>query len=244
MKRLRLCQLILCAAISLGLGYSALATPEPNPIPAAWELNLDPSPVMRIQVDTGRGTRTYWYMLYTVTNQTAQDIDFHPEIVRVNEIESELAVDKVSEQPDQAPMVSVDPAIVGLDNRVYQAIAKRHARTHPFLVTPVYAIGRLLQGKDNARTSVAVFPDLDARVSKFTIYFGGLSGEKLTRPNPSYDSARKVSGTETNGHGGSEVNPKIFVLRKTLAIPYTLPGDVRTRPNAQPVLGRMSWVMR
>ena len=235
--------LALCAAAIAVLSTNAQATPEPNPVPVAWELSLEPSPLMRIQVDTGSGPKIYWYMLYTVTNNTGQDIDFHPEIVRVNEIESELAVEKISERPDQAPTVCVDPAIVGLNNQVYKAIAERHARTHPFLVTPVNAIGRLLQGKDNARTSVAVFPDLDPRVSRFTIYFGGLSGEKVTRPNPSYDSSRAAQGSKSNGHGDDE-NPKLFVLRKTLSIPYTLPGDVRTRQNAQPVLGRMTWVMR
>lgn len=232
---------ILCAMVVAASSLSARATPEPNPIPTAWELSLDPSPIMRISVDG----RNYWYMLYTATNNTGQDIDFLPEIVRVNEIDTELPEDKVSQQPNAASTVTVDPAIVGLNARVYQAIAQRHARTHPFLVTPVSAIGRLLQGKDNARTSVAVFPALDPRVSSFTIYFSGLSGEKIVRPNPAYDATKASRTGQSNGHSGNdESNPKLFVLRKTLAIPYTLPGDVRTRANAQPVLGRMNWVMR
>lgn len=233
---------ILCAIVVAAVGLSARATPEPNPIPSAWELSLEPSLPMRINVDG----RDYWYMLYTVTNNTGQDIDFLPEIVRVNEIDTELPEEKVSQQPTAAPTVTVDPAIVGVSARVYQAIAQRHAKTHPFLVTPVQAIGRLLQGRDNARSSVAVFPALDPRVSNFTFYFGGLSGEKIIRPNPAYDATKAASrGGQSNGHGGDdESNPKLFVLRKTLAIPYTLPGDVRTRANAQPVLGRMTWVMR
>lgn len=221
--------------------FPALATPEPSTIPVAWELGLEPSQMLRIQADG----RTYWYMLYTVTNNTGQDIDFLPEIVRVSEIETEVPADKVSQQPDQASRLIVDPAIVGLNARVYQAIAQRHARTHAFMVTPVEAIGRLLQGRDNARTSVAVFKELDPRVSKFTIYFGGLSGEKIVKPNPMYDAAKASRSDQTNGHASDdESNPKLFVLRKTLAIPYTLPGDVRSRATAQPALGRMTWVMR
>lgn len=214
------------------------AEPAPSPIPTAWELTLQPATPTRIQADG----RTYWYMLYTVINNTGQDVDFHPDIVRVNEIESELTAEQAAAQPDQAPKVTIDPAIVGVPTRVYQAIANQHARTHPFLVTPVKAISRLLQGKDNAITSVAVFPDLNPRVSKFTIYFGGLSGEKIAKPNPVYSSRSSTAdaGTASN----DEANPKLFVLRKTLAMPYTVPGDASTRRTAAPVLGRMTWVMR
>jgi hypothetical protein len=215
------------------------AQPEPSPTPTTWELSLQPSPLERITVDGPKGPRTFWYLLYTVTNTTGQDVDFNPEIVRVNEVDTELPADKVDSQPEKAPHLSVDPAIIGLDSRVFRAIQQRHARTHPFLVPPVKAIDRLLQGKDNARTSVAVFPDFDPRVSKFTLYFGGLSGERITRPNPAYD-ARKAS----DAGGGAPATPKFFVLQKTLALPYTLPGDVRTRRTATPVPGRMTWVMR
>ena len=37
---------------------------------------------------------------------------------------------------------------------------------------------------------------------------------------------------------------RVFVLQKTLAMPYTLPGDVNSRRAATPVLGKMEWVMR
>lgn len=221
------------------------AEPAPDPVPASWELKFDPSPMTRIQVDTGSGPRTYWYMLYTVTNNTGQDVEFMPEIVRVSEIESELPAEKVADRPAEAPTIRVEPSMVGLDSRIYQAIAQRHARTHPFLVTPVEAIGRLLQGKDNARSSVAVFKDLDPRVSRFTIYFGGLSGERKALPNPSFDARRAAAEQKSDGSStGEEKTLKLFVLRKTLAIPFTLPGDVRTRPRAEPALGRMTWVMR
>lgn len=232
--------------VPFGLFFAALPArgqPEPNPIPVSWELKFEPSSIQRINVTIDGEARTFWYMLYTVVNQTGQDVDFHPEIVRVNEIESEVPAEKAESAPDRAPRLTVDPAIVGVRSEVFQAIARRHRRTHPFLATPVSAISRLLQGRENALTSVAVFPDLDPRVSRFTIYFSGLSGEVVTRPNPMY---RPDSGGEkVNGHRpGKPQPPRQFVLRKTLAIPYTLPGDERTRRAADPVLGRMEWVMR
>ncbi len=225
---------------------SAGGPPEPSPVRTSWELSFEPSPPMRISVDAGKGSRGYWYMLYTVTNNTGEDVDFHPEIVRVNEIESELPAEKASKHPRKASGIGVDPAMVGLHPKVFREIQQRHAKTSPFLVSPIHAIGKLLQGKDNARTSVAVFPDLDPRVSKFTLYIAGLSGEWISKPNPMYDPRRPTpDASQASGEtaGGAE-NPKFFVLRKTLAMPYTLPGDAKTRGSASPVLGKMSWVMR
>jgi hypothetical protein len=207
------------------------AAPEPAATRVAWELKLETSAPTRIEV----GGTIYWYILYTVNNDTGQDVDFQPEIVRVSEIDTELPADKVAKQPNQASQILTDPSIVGVPSPVFAAIQQLTARTHPFLVTPVKAIGRILQGKDNAVTSVAVFKDLDPRAGKFTIYFSGLSGEQRSLPNPKYDPK---AGDK------SETNPKVFVLRKTLAMPYTLPGDARTRRVATPALGRLTWVMR
>lgn len=238
------------------LAAAAFGQPEPSPAPVSWELKFEPTPPARIQVDTGNGARTYWYLLYTVTNETGQDIDFHPEVVRVNEIESEATIEQAHSQPAKAPHITVDPAVVGLHTRIYEAIKERHKKTHPFLKPPVEAIGRLLQGKDNARSSVIVFPDLDPRISSFTIYVTGLSGEVVTRPNPlsgkmpaggkaKQSSSEDEGGGQSNAKGSDgEKNPKFFVLRKTLALPYTMPGDTNTRRTAEPKLGRMTWVMR
>jgi hypothetical protein len=212
----------------------AFAPPEPSPTRVTWELQLEPTAPTRILVDTDHGQRAYWYMLYTVTNNTPQDIDFHPEIVRVSEIASEVPEDQAEAKADKAAKLTVEPSLVGVHPKIFQAIKTLHAKTHPFLVEPVKAISKLKQGRDNALTSVAVFPELDPRVGKFTIYVGGLSGESVTKNNPMYDAKKPTS----------DDNQAVFVLRKTLAIPYTLPGDERTRKTAEPALGRMEWVMR
>lgn len=241
-------QLTLCVLCLLGLSVTAVsAPPEPSPVRTAWELSFEPTPPMRISVDVGKGAQTYWYMLYTVSNNTGDDVDFHPEIDRVNEIESDLPAEFVGVRAQGAPRITVDPAMVGLHPKIFRAIKDRHARTHPFLVSPIEAIGKLLQGKDNARSSVAVFRALDPRVSRFTFYIGGLSGERITKRNPLYNASRPgAAGAQAMGKvsvsdGGI---PKFFVLRKTLAIPYMLPGDAETRRSAKPALGKMTWVMR
>lgn len=238
---------VLSGVVFLALASTASRAwgqPEPSPVRVSWELSFEPTPPLRIEVDTGKGARVYWYVLYTVTNNTGDDVDFHPEIVRVNEIESDLPSEKVRQRPEAAPSITVDPALVGLHRDVFRAIQRLHSKTHPFLAEPVEAIGKLLQGKDNARTSVAVFRELDARVSRFTIYVSGLSGERVTKRNPLYVPGRAGSGRSAGTGGAETETPKYFVLRKTLALPYTLPGDTRTRRTATPALGRMTWVMR
>lgn len=217
--------------------------PKPSPTPVSWELQIDLSEPTRIVVPGETGPRTYWYFLYTVANNTGRDVPFHPEIVRVNEIDSEAPVEHAMQNPSIAAELSVDASIVGGHPRVFRAIRDKHKKTHPFIVSPIQAIGPLLQGADNARTSAAIFPELDTRVGKFTIYFSGLSGEIVTRRNPGYDKSLAAE----RGTGLEELEleaQKNFVLRKTLALPYTLPGDVNTRRVATPVLGRTTWVMR
>jgi hypothetical protein len=231
---------------SLVAAMTVLAQPRPSPTPVSWELIFKPSPPMRVQVDTGKGPATYWYMIYTVVNNTGQDIDFFPEVVRVSEIDSELPGKGTTTRPDGGPGMIVEEAVVGIHPKVFQAIKQLYAKTQPYLVPPVEAIGRLLQGQDNARTSLVVFSDVDPRASKFTIYFAGLSGEQVSVPNPRYDPKRVKKGDkpERGQPAKDQENPEFFVLRKTLAMPYTLPGDAKTRPMATPAAGALTWVMR
>lgn len=226
----------LAAAWGLFLPPTGRAEPKPSPSPVEWELKFTFQDPQRIEVKLPgeRHPKTYWYVLYHIVNNTSEDRDFVPVIERVAEIDSELPADQVEKNPAQAPAIQTAHQLVGLDPVVFRAIKARHARTHPFLVAPVEAITRVKQGKDNALDSVAVFEDLDRRVARFTVFVGGLSGERTRQPNPAFDAKKPVD----------EKNPRWFVLQKTLAIPYTLPGDPNTRGNAVPALGRLHYVMR
>lgn len=233
---------LLVVAASAYIAAAVRAEPEPSPAPVAWELNFKPSQLERITAPDRSGRqRTYWYLIYRVINNTGQDVDFLPAIERVSEIDSEIPADQAEKNPQAASQILVDPAITGIDPSVFRAIKQRHARTYPLLVSPVDVIGRIRQGIDNSRDSVAVFPELDPRVSRFTIYVGGLSGERITRPNPMY---RKPAGEARTLSAEDPKNLPVFVLQKTLALPYSLPGDVNTRRYATPELGRPTWVMR
>lgn len=235
-RTLALSVLVLSAATATS---SLRAEPQPTPAPTKWELTFKPDQLQKINANG----RTYWYLIYRVVNNTGEDVDFLPVIERVSDITTEQPVEKAEQSPDKASKLIVDPALTGVDISVFKAIKQRHARTYPLLVSPVEVIGRIRQGIDNSRESVAVFKDLDPRVSKFTIYVGGLSGERQTLPNPSYRKPAKPADGSV-AVAPDEKNPPVFVIQKTLALPYTLPGDASTRRYATPALGRPDWVMR
>ena len=62
----------------------------------------------------------------------------------------------------------------------------------------------------------------------------GLSGETTRLANPKFDADSLESDN----------NVQFFVLRKTLAVHYELPGDPRSRNLAKPTRVKREWVMR
>lgn len=206
---------IVATVTCLAWGY-----PKPSIVATAWELDFKFRDIRRITLDVpGQGRRTYWYMVYTVTNDTGRDVAFHPECT--------LVTDQLKAYSSE---VGVHPAVI-------KAIKARYENTYPWLEHPREPVGKLLQGKDNARDTIAVWPDFAPKTSEFTIYVGGLSGEVTTVPNPMF-----VRGTSD-----PKKVPEKFVLRKTLYIQYALPTDPASRNRTDPARsGRppIGWVMR
>ncbi len=183
-----------------------------------WELDFtfhDPQRI-RLTLPGDDFATTFWYLLFRVENGTGRDIQFFP----------------------QAELVTHSLEVVSGGDRispsVYDAIRARHRATEPFLQEPRRVTGTLLQGPDNARHSMVVFRQFNLEDNEFTLYFSGLSGEIRQVQNPAFDSSVAVS----------EDNPRLFTLRKTLAIKYRLPGDPTTRGLAEPIRVSREWVMR
>lgn len=196
----------------------ALAAPQPSVAARNWQLDFEFEDLHRFDIvlPGDRQPTTFWYVLYTVTNNSGKDVQFYPSFELVTStFQVVTAGDNIS------PSVN-------------EAIAAQHRRTHPFFRDPTQVSGLLLQGPDNARTSAAIFRDFDPAANSLTVYVGGLSGEIVSVPNPTYDPNQPESAE----------NQRFFPLRKTLAIPYDLPGDERTRQNATPIRKKLDWVMR
>jgi hypothetical protein len=155
--------LALVAAFLIGGGAGLLATrpasafPTPSIAPIAWEIDLKYRHPRRMVVESGQGTRAYWYMLYTVTNNSDSELFFVPAI--------ELLTGDGR----------VLPANRNIPRSVFDAIASR-ARSMD-LTLPQDMSAKLLVGEDQARSSVAIWEEPSAEMGTFDIFFGGLSGE-------------------------------------------------------------------
>lgn len=204
--------LLLASALPLN------AAPKPSIIGKDWQLAITYSDPQRmsIRLPGDEHETTFWYVMYTVTNKGRLEVPFFPTF--------ELVTDQLS-------------VITGgedISPTVYDAIRKRHRKTHPFFRDPNSMYGPVLPGEDNSRTSAIAFRQMDLGVNRFTIYAGGLSGEIQRLQNPGFDRKKPIS----------DENQPFFVLRKTLAIRYDLPGDNMTRQQTTPVRVSQEWVMR
>lgn len=209
--------LILSAATAV-FAQAPASQPTPAIASAAWNLNFKFQDPQRLSVvlPGEAGPTVYWYMLYTVENLTDREVEFFPRF--------EVVTDKLE----------VTRSDRGVSPEAFQAVFRR--ANDPGLLPAEKIAGRILRGKDRARHGVAIWKDMDPRTKSFTVYVGGLSGESTRWKNPAVDPEKP------EGPG----NQRYFVLRKTLAIPYDLPGSVGSRSVAVPRRhpDKQTWVMR
>lgn len=132
--------------------------PEPNPIPVRWQLDLDVGPLRVASVETpGQGPTLYFYMTYTVTNNTDEDILLAPSF----ELSTETGTDVVAGQG--VPASVTRELLNRLDN--------------PLLSDQVNMIGVLRRGEAHARSGLVVWPVRDAVADEARVYMAGFSGE-------------------------------------------------------------------
>jgi len=160
--------------------------PEPRLVSPSWQFEFDYEKPRLILVDLpGKVEKQYyWYLPYTVTNRTGEDRLFIPAVAVMSNTGKIMTAGR-----------KVSPA-------VFRAI-KRHER-NPLLQSPVDAIGKLLQGEDNAKDSVAIWPASEGDVDRYDLFIGGLSGETVVVKNPETD--------------------EMVVLRKSLHLRFVTPG--------------------
>jgi len=202
---------VLPAAFSLALlgavAYQTIAYPTPAIVSEAWELDFEYQAPRLIAVPDIHGeTRWYWFMTYMVENQTGAPRLFVPEVTIATDAGHILTAGK-----------DVPPS-------VFRAVKERV--DNPLLRDPVQVVGKLLEGEDQARESVAIWPwDPDADVDQMRIFVGGLSGENQVIPHP--------------------LNPdEQVVTTKQKMITYRVPGT-NVHPQDQDILPRgEDWVMR
>ena len=150
----------------LPLMRRAHAFPQPTIVPTSWQLEMKYEHPRAIAVRLpGEATpRTYWFMTYTVTNNTGEDQNFVPEIALLSDAGDLIRANR-----------NIPP-------RVFATIHQE--LRNPLLKSPTQVVGRLLQGADNAVDGIALWPMPEHDVDSVTIFVQGLSGETYPVEDP------------------------------------------------------------
>ena len=174
---------------------ASAAHPEPSIVERAWTLDFEYETPEAIAVPSpDGGVDWYWFLPYRIANHTGEDQLFIPEIV-------------IAEDTGQ-----VVQANAGIPTRVFDAIQQR--LQNDLLEGPYEVVGRILQGDDHAKESVAIWPNPTRDVDEFRLFISGLSGETQAANNP-------ATGEE-------------ILLRRTKMLRYLTPGT-DANPARQPI---------
>lgn len=184
--------------------------PTPAVASDAWQLELQHDTPETIAVtDVFGNTAWYWYLPYTVINDTGSDQNFIPEVTIVTDTGNIIEAGR------------------GVPARVYNTIAQQ--LHNPLLESPQAVIGNLRQGEDFAKQSVAIWPVPPEDVDQFTLFFAGLSGESAVLLKPSTgeplmeQAIDPITGEpKVDDQGNPVMRP--LIARRTLALTYATPG--------------------
>ena len=171
-RRMRFSLAWMLAAVFFTAGLAGAGAKKPYPtvnmLHHGWQLSFVWHKPHRIYVAVGHGVsrslREYWFMRYTVTNNTHRDIFFIPGFVLTTDTGKVLH------------------PVAGLSPRVLTKI--RTVTGDQFIISPGLIAGKLLQGDDNAKDGVAVFTHVPVKARQFKIFVSGLSGDTALQKNP------------------------------------------------------------
>jgi hypothetical protein len=196
----------------LGAGYiglhttsTALAAPEPDPVPRRWQLQVDTGELRLVTIEVPNvGAQKYFYLTFKVTNNSGQDMLFAPTF----------------------QLSDGDGNVTRSGHTVPQTVTQKLlAETqNPFILDQIGVIGELLQGGENAKDGLVIWPANGLNPSQITVYAAGFSGETKTVTSP--DGKDK------------------FVLRKTLRLDFKSPGDLSGVAQQAFPLTKQTWIMR
>jgi len=184
------------------IGFSAFGYPKPAAVPYRWELTFEAGD-LRMYRDAATGAR-YWYFTYTVTNRTGKDQLWAPSFVLFTDTGDVLQAGR------------------NVPNNVSEDILKM--LKNQFLEDQNQIIGELLQGKENAKEGVVVWPATNLEVNEISMFVAGISGETARVKSP-------VTGGEV-------------ILRKTLQRNYLVRGDAGQRGSEPVELVDETWILR
>jgi hypothetical protein len=149
--------------------------PRPSPNPITWELKFKHSMPKRIVVDVpGGAPQAFWYMTYTVTNNTGQERSFLPFF----------------------EMLTDDGKVIRSDRNIpRQVFDTIKAREKNKLLQPFTQIGGEIRlGEDEAKDGVAIWKEPMPEMGTFSIFLTGLSGEAARLKDAEGKDVRDADG--------------------------------------------------
>ena len=158
--------LSLATFVSLPAAPAAAQYPKPSPYPITWELSFKYQTPKRIVVGVpGQSEpQAYWYLTYTVQNDSRREITFLPNFQMLLPNGQTIRSDK-----------NIPPA-------VFDAIKQREG--NPLLQNALQVAGVIRVGEDEAKDGVAIWPEPPGRMGNFSVFVQGLSGENVSIPGP------------------------------------------------------------
>lgn len=138
----------------------AQAFPTPSNYPISWQLDFrydDPRRIV-VEVPGQSEPQAFWYMTYSVTNNTDQEQLLLPVFEMMTSGGNVIRSDR------------------GIHPSVFAAIKQRTG--NQYLKEMIELSGStLLIGEDQIQSGVAIWKEPNAELGRFTVYVGGLSGE-------------------------------------------------------------------
>ena len=199
--------------IATFLSCLAVAVPEPAIVqkPGDWTLDVRFENPQQM-VLPGAVQERFWYIIFSLTNKSGKDVDFYPQC--------DLLTDTLQ----------LVPAVKGTSAILFEKIKARHQGRYPFLELLENAGEKILQGEDNAKDIVVIWPDFDPNAKSVSFFISGLSNETIAIDSP----------TEKDQDG----KPAKVYLRKTLQLTCSIAGDPKFRSDQKLKFESKRWVMR
>lgn len=209
LKNLLISVVILTAA-AFTLAFSGGFAPEPSAVAKRWQLQADFGPLRVFSTTTDSGPRTFYYLTYKAVNRSGQDVVFAPSF---DLVDSTGAVNKSGRSvPD-----SVTKAIIA------------HL-ANPLIQDQITILGNILQGEENAKDGVVIWPCENFRPGEISVYAAGFSGETA-----------QVKAPGLKDEKGNDVT---ITLRKTRQLTFKDPGEITNRGDLPIDAGETKWIMR
>lgn len=183
--------------------------PEPDPVPRRWQLAIEPGPLRIVSIDLpSTGPRSYYFFTYKVTNTSSGDLLFAPSF--------DLATDNgdVLRSGRDVPAEVTRQIVADLEDKEIQ--------------DQISIVGMLLQGEENAKEGVVIWPADGMHIAEVTIHAAGFSGEMRSVPVKDPKTGKETSVT----------------VRKSLMLRYQSPGELRDLHGKPFPLVEQRWIMR